>query len=534
MALALVVSTTSGARGDPAPESTSDPEPVASRDDLEEVEEAIRVLADAGVPPTREELARFLTSVDNADPHGSLPGFPFSVHGSARVRLGHFQYEGMDHYGKFALETRGLRVRARIREYRTGLRETTGIVEVGGDPVELRVGEVGLSQGHGLLIGPPGRGSSLTADSGFASPAERMVSWLGSIDPAALSGFGVRARYGTWCLRFVNGDPGRSAGGPTPPTTVVQLGNHRDDWRISVAGLAGNQERGASLAGGLRNRSLSGSFETLIWQVAPGIPPAAAAVLHVGWHPARGSGMEGLLGFADLDEAPGLANRPAVLTGWDGRGFALRGFTRTGTGVVLRAMVHLGRHLDRTGSRSRKEKFLVDLQAGKKLSSQVDLAVRYRSTDFRAWNWSERYPWQPPRAAASQRRTIISAQVVLERTRVRGRLLVRSYGLDKETGNGRRSLISLTGRYSIDKAWKLRGAWVTAWGDPVDLVSAISPLTGMVLPRHWGRWRSETVLGLEWVRGGARIQAAGSLRHPEPGSEERAVQTIWVEAGIRW
>ncbi len=534
MVPAMIISVTSGAQEDPDQEAIPDPESVDPRDDLEELEEAIQVLADAGVPPTREELARFLETADNAHPAGSRVGFPFPIHGSVRVRAGHYQYEGLDHYGKFVLETRWLRVRARVREYRTGLRESTGTLEIGGDPVELRLGRLGLSQGHGLMIGPPGRGSSLAADTGFAAPVERMVSWLGAVDPRALSGFGGRVRHGSWRLRFMTGGPGQSVGGSAPPASVVQLGSHRDAWRISVAGLMGNLARGASLAGGFRKNALSGSFETLVWQAAPWIPPAGAAVMHVGWKPARGSGMEGVLGFADLVETPGLANRPAVLPGWTGRGFALRGFTRTGSGVVLRALVHVGRHLDRTGSRSRKEKFLVDLQVGKKLSPQVDQEVSYRSTDLRTWNWSERYPWQPLRASAALRRTIISVQMVLERARLRGRLLVRSYGLDKESAGGRRSLLSLTGRYAVGKAWKLRGAWVTAWGDPVDLVSAISPLAGMVLPRHWGRWRSETVLGLEWVLGGVRFQGAGSLRHPEPGSGERTVQTIWVEVGIRW
>lgn len=538
MVLALIISATSVAQGNPAPESKPDPEPdsepMTPRDDLEEVEEALRVLAEAGVPPTREELARFLEAAENANAHQSVPGFPFPVQGLARVRLGHFQYEGMDHYGKFALEASWLRVRARVREYRSGLRETTGIIEVGGDRVEIRVGELGLSHGHGLLIGSPGRGSSLAADTGFAFRRERLVSWLGSADPRALSGFGGKARLGTLRIRVLHGGSGQSAGGQAPRTSVVQVASHGEDWRISVAGLAGNLEKGASLAGGLMKKPLSGSFETVVWQVAPGIPPTGVGILHVGWSPARGSGLEGQLGYADLAQAPGLASRPSVLSGWDGRGFALRGFTRTGSGVVLRALVHLGRHLDRTGSRSRKEKTLIDIQAGKKLSPRIDLAVRYRSTDLRAWEWSERYPWQPPRAASSLRRTIISAQVVFEQPRLRGRLLVRSYGLDKEIGNGRRSLISLTGRYAVGKAWKLRGTWVTAWGDPVDLVSAISPLTGMVLPRHWGHWRSETLLGLEWVRGGVRIQAAGSLRHPESESGERTVETLWAEAGIRW
>jgi len=534
MVLTMIISGLSAAQSVPRPEPEPEREPVVPGDGLEDMEEAFRVLAEAGVPPTKEELAGFLESADNAHPGLSSPGFPFPVQGSFRVRLGYFQNEGPDYYGKFILETRWLRLRARIREFRSGLRESTGTVEVGGRGVEMRVGELGLVQGHGLLVGAPGRGSSLAADMTLQLPRERLLTWVGSADPRTLSGFGGRAKLGSWSLRFLNGRSSRATESSAPPTRAVQLTRRSDDWGISAAGLAGPLERGLSLAGSLGKRPLSGGFETLIHQSAPGIPPTGAAVLQVGWNPARGSGLEGQLGFADLAQAPGLASRPAVLPGWDGRGFTLRGFTRTGAGLSLRALVHLGRDLDRTGSRNRKEKILIDLQAGKKLSRQIELAIRYRSTEYRTWEWSERYPWQPPRAAASQRRTILSAQVALNRPGMRGRLLVRSYGLSRNVGNGRRSLISFTGRHVLGRAWKLRGEWVTAWGDPVDLVSAICPLTGMVLPRHWGRWRSEMVLGLEWVRGGARVQAAGSLRHAEPGSAERTIWTIWAEAGIRW
>jgi hypothetical protein len=532
--LALVLATQSAAQEEFVRKSTPDPEPDDPRDDLEEVEEALRVLSEAGVPPTREELARFLAEADKSKPRGRGSSFRFPIHGSVKFRMGHFQYEGVDHYGKVTLETRWLRLRARVREYRSGQRETTGTVEAGAGPVELRIGELGMFQGHGLLIGAPGRGSSLTADAGFSPRVERLVTWLGSADPRSLSGFGGRLSRGNWNVRVVTGGPAGSAGSSVASKSVVQLGGLHKDWRISAAGLAGNQERGVSVAGGVRNKPVYGSFETMVWQAAPGIPPTGAAILQVGWKPAAGSGIEGLLGYADLAGAPGLASRPAVLPGWDARGLALRGFMRTKSGTVLRAMIHLGRSLDRVGSRSREEKTLIDLQAGKKLSKQVEMAIRYRSTDLGTWGWSERYPWQPPRTAGFQRRTIISAQVILKQPRLKARLMVRSYGLGKEVDDGRRSLVSLTGGYVLGKAWKLRGSWVTAWGDPVDLVSAVSPLTGMVLPRHWGRWRSETVLGLEWAFGGVRIQAAGSLRNPEQGGGERIAHTVWVEAGARW
>jgi len=532
--LALVFAIQSSAQEDIAHGATPDSQPDDSRDDLEEVEEAIRVLSDAGVPPTREELASFLAEDDKSGLRGAGSGIRFPIHGSVKFRTGYFQYEGLDHYGKLALETRWLRLRARVREYRSGQRETTGTVEAGAGPVELRMGDLGMVHGHGLLIGAPGRGSSLTADTGFSPRVERLVTWLGTADPRALSGFGGRVSLGNWSLRVMNGGPANSSGSLVARKSVAQLGSYHKDWRISVAGLAGTLERGFSIAGGVRNKPIYGSVETMVWQAASGIPPTGAAILQMGWRPAAGSGVEGILGYADLAKTPGLASRPAVLSGWDGRGLALRGFTRTGSGAVLRAMVHLGRNLDRVGTRSRDVKTLIDLQAGKKISKKVEVAIRYRSTDLRAWGWSERYPWLPPLTTGSQRRTIISARIVLEQPRLRARLMVRSYGLGREVDGGRRSLVSLTGRYVLGKAWKFRGSWVTAWGDPVDLVSAVSPLTGMVLPRHWGRWRSETVLGLEWVLGVARIQAAGSLRNPEPGQGEKIVHTVWAEAGARW
>ena len=114
--LALALSTRSLAQEEFGHETSPASEADNPRDDLEEVEEAIRVLSDAGVPPTREELAMFLAEADKAELRGAGSGFRFPVHGSLKFRMGHFQYEGLDHYGKLTLETRWLRLRARVRE----------------------------------------------------------------------------------------------------------------------------------------------------------------------------------------------------------------------------------------------------------------------------------------------------------------------------------------------------------------------------------------------------------------------------------
>ncbi|MEN8007245.1 MAG: hypothetical protein ABFS42_09540 [Candidatus Krumholzibacteriota bacterium] len=503
-------------------------------DDLEEVEEALGTLNAAGVPPTREDLARFLAEVKEGGTGSGKFAVPRWFQGAFKYRLGHYRDEGLDHYGKVSLEIPWLRVRGRVREYRSGLRETTGVVELGPGPVELRIGDLGLSHGFGLLVGPPGRGSTLAADSGFSPSAERLVTWLGAEDPRALSGYGGAVRLGSWSLRFVREGLGEGVPDRGLRNTAAQVGVRGGNWRLSVAGQYRDAAGGASLSTGIAKGRFSGSCEAMVFKPAPGVPPAGAAVVQVKWSPVRGSGLEGQFGFADLAAAPELSRRPGVLPGWAGRGLAVRGFTRTGSGVVLKALLHLGRHLDRRGTRSRNTKMLVDLQGSRKLIPAVQLALRFRRDTRAAWEWSVRYPWQAPLPQEPYHRTIVSAQVVFEENQSRGRLMLRSYSLENGSAGGRRSLVGLSGRRVVGRGWRLRGTWVSAWGDPVDLVSAVSPLTGMVLPRHWGLWRSETVLGLERFGRMMRLQAAVSLRHPERGLEGGPVPTFWAEAGIRW
>lgn len=508
------------------------PDPLETRNDLADVDTALEVLAEAGVPPTREDMSRFLAEDGGSPSTAGGPRLPFQ--GAVQMRLGHIPREGWDRYAKVTLDGRWLRIGARLRRYMSGGKEVNWSLAAGGDQVELRVGELGLVQGHGLLAAAPGRSASLAADSGLAPPRGRLVTWLGYEDPRVLSGIAGKVRLGPWSLRVLSGRRRRTGEVPGPQVKVVQVVGRHDRWRISAAGLARGAARGVSLMGGWWGRPVSGSVETMIWESGPGIPIAGAAVLQVRWDPTAGSGLEGQFGLSDLAVPPPLASRPAVLPGWAGRGFALRGYTRTGGGTVLRAMVHQGRHREGTGSPSKEGRFLVDLQARRKLSPGIEFAVRYRRTEYRSWSWSNRYPWQPPQEAQPRNRTILSAQVNLERSGMRGRLLVRSFGLDQAGTAGRRTLVGLSGDRRLGPDWRMRGGWVTAWGDPVDLVSAVIPVTGLVLPRHWGHWRSETLLGLEWVVRAARLQVAGSLRYPDPENGDEPMTTLWLKADFRW
>jgi hypothetical protein len=520
------------AKAEPAREEQKE-NPLASGNDPEDLHEALQTLSEAGVPPTREELSRLLQHPDREPP--GPPGRALPFHGQLRLRWGHYQREGTDTYGKASLESTWLRMRTRFRKYRSGRREETASLEAGKELWEIRLGALGVNHGHGLLIAAPGRRATLTADSGFAPPRSRLVSWLGARDPHSFTGLGAALRLGIWGCAYLTGRRNTATNGQGRQVDFFQLGLAQGETRLTLAGLRDGAGRGASLAGGWRSKGLTGSWETLVWWAGPDLPPRGAAVMRVRWDLIRGTGVEGIFGASDLASASGLAGRPAFLPGWVGRGFALRFYTRNESGLKLWVLAQHGRHLDLRGSPSRNGKTLVELQVGKRWSGWLDLGARFRQSRHQFWIWSVRYPWQPARPGIPRRRSVLSVWIAAERDPWRARLLVRTLGQEQEGLSGRRTLLALAGVHGIGRNARIRGTWVTAWGDSVDLVSAVVPLTGMVLPRHWGHWSSETVLGLEWTFRAVRLHAAGSLRHP--GQEAGApspVATFWLETELRW
>jgi hypothetical protein len=252
------------------------------------------------------------------------------------------------------------------------------------------------------------------------------------------------------------------------------------------------------------------------------------------WRADRATGVELQWGYADQMRGPLLANRPAVLPGWSGRGYALRGFAPLAGDLRLRVLLHRGHMPDLTGVRGLETKTLGDVQLVKRLSEAVRIGVRYRRTGRQRREWSDRFPWQAARTVLLEDRGVVTGQATWEEDGARVRLMVRTYAREAASGTGRRSLAVLSGHMDWGGNWTLRGSWATAWGDPVDLVSAVSPLKGMVLPRHWGRWRSETVLGLGWSHRGILVQAASSRRVPAADGPAGPLVAAWGQVGWVW
>jgi len=197
------------------------PDPLGTRNDLADVNTALEVLAEAGVPPTREDMSRFLAEDGQSARTTGGPRLPFQ--GAVQMRLGHIPRAGWDRYAKVTLDGRWLRIGARLRRYMSGGKEANWSLAAGGDQVELRVGELGLVQGFGLLAAAPGRRASLAADSGLAmvagqhGPGVRFDSESGPV-PRTNAGVGTVGRSWTGAAVFdarTAPDGGRRRGDPS-------------------------------------------------------------------------------------------------------------------------------------------------------------------------------------------------------------------------------------------------------------------------------------------------------------------------------
>ncbi len=84
------------------------------------------------------------------------------------------------------------------------------------------------------------------------------------------------------------------------------------------------------------------------------------------------------------------------------------------------------------------------------------------------------------------------------------------------------------------QGWLLRVGWASAWGDDLDLVSVASILPGYVVPRHWGRWATESHVGLARRTDHWRLQAGITVRQPVLNSGMSAMWEAMARASTSW
>ncbi|MDX2472210.1 MAG: hypothetical protein QNL91_00725 [Candidatus Krumholzibacteria bacterium] len=490
--------------------------------DSAEVAEVLTELDEAGSPATAREIAEFLKDAAPQSQSGVLLG-----------RTGWTGTDGLEHTARLRLDQGWLTLRGRWRQYRDGSVQIGGAGMFGPDRWQLAVGQLGLSQGFGLLAGGPGRGPSLTADGSLRARGDRMVLWTGAAEPQTIRGVGAALKLGLWQVRTLAGQRGDEPLADQQ-TVVTQVSAGNQAWRLSGVVLVDPAEKGASLSGRLRRGAVDASWEA-VWRRPVGSPvPLGGLLVQGGWRPHRVARLEVLAGWAAAGPRPVLGQKHPVLGAWGGRGAAVRGTWRADSGLGVKLMIHRGHGREPVLAGDRRLRTLADAQLTQNWAGGWSAAARWRQGGEEVTAWSERFPWQPPALAWQDSRRVVSLKGQWSHERSRAQVLWRQLDLARvrqDSGwqsGGARSLVTFSGAVSLGQSALLRAAWTVSWGDPVDLVSAVVPFAGYVLPRHWGHWRAERLVGLQWSGGGLQLRSALSWRQAEPQLLEDPVKDAWA------
>ena len=167
------------------------------------------------------------------------------------------------------------------------------------------------------------------------------------------------------------------------------------------------------------------------------------------------------------------------------------------------------------------------------------IALRLRRVARLETTWSERLPWEPATQAPIGTRTLASALAEWEAGTAQVTAQWRSFAVGDAAVAGTRQLATLGWRRDLGRGWAGWAESSVAWGDPVDLVHGLVPLPGLVVARHWGRWRSEGMAGASFASGGLSLRLAAARRVPEPAAGSAATSGApewegWVEATAGW
>ncbi|HPF69987.1 MAG TPA: hypothetical protein PLQ13_04875 [Candidatus Krumholzibacteria bacterium] len=371
----------------------------------------------------------------------------------------------------------------------------------------------------GLVQGGAGRAVSLAADGALAPGDGGLRAWLGGDDDCAAKGGAVDVSVGGWALGAAAGrrEQGRAV--------AAVVGRRSGSWRLAVARTdTGGAAVGAS--GAWRSGPWSGAWEAA-WGT-PGRPSALAG--HLAWSGAAGWKAEVLaMGVAEAAR-PGLRGELPLLGRDAGRLAAVRLKTRPAPGTALSAMAAAA---ERTGDdlEGREQRFVTDLVASARGAAGLRWELRLRTSARTIGRWSEAWPWSPPVDEPGRWTQSLGLAVGTLEAGAGWRVRVRSLAVDHSATTGRRLMVACEGAGRLGAAARWRLAWRTAWGAPVDLADAISPLPAVVVPRHWGHWDGGVFARLDL--GGRSLGASVAADVRRGAADTRSIEA-WAGAYFAW
>ena len=444
-----------------------------------------------------------------------------------------FSSEGqVDQLSKLKIQAGRLMLRGRVRRSSDGETMTAGSTFVDLGPLEIQAGGIGMNAGYGLLIERPGRSAGLSAGQSFRSLSNRNVGWATLPEKKSLWGIGARLKGRVWNVALMHGKSGDEKS--NTPLSLFHLVRTLGPLSLGMGGVYSPSQNGATFSGIWQSGFTHLGFELASWanKNEEGHPGAwlvsfqAKLPLDVT--------LQGRWAASNSNEGSNSGGRPGVLNTWGGSGWAVRLRGRASKIWLLQALISQGKGPDWDGSHGRQKKNLVDLLLLGKFSSGWEIKCRWNERIRISESWSEQYPWLPPEISREDERVSLALDIKKKQHQGAWIVSVRSLGRDGVTNSGRRTLagIRYKGSMSAVVSFLLSHHW--SWGAPVDLVSAVNPIRGLVLPRHWGHWDSESMAGIDLNTRLGKLMAAISRREPISGSLEKAENRVWVGFQAKW
>ena len=372
-----------------------------------------------------------------------------------------------------------------LRHRRDAAGSKTGFwLRAGARSWRLGAGGGAPAHGGGLVAAPPSGRGSLSADASLwpARPGWRPTT--ATTLPARLAGVNLAhvAARGEVAAGF-----GRDADGGPVRYLRGRLGS--EDTGLAAFGIARDIDRGGSVAGRWRRGSWRLFSEVASWRRPGSSGDGHAWLTTVRQDVGR---WRGEFQAAVSRAGGGLvgARRPACLGSWRGQGWAVRVTGRAGARTKLDVVY--GVSIDRDDVADRQRRVRVGIGMSGRWADGGDWEVRVRRQDETWWRRDPQQSWLPAALDDRRQRTWFVVRIGRPCGGGRGRLAWRRL---EESGLGR-SLLAASWRRDYARV-RIRAGIDLAWGDPLDLVSVIAPVSGLVRMQHWGHWDAETWLGCE-------------------------------------
>jgi len=325
-----------------------------------------------------------------------------------------------------------------------------------------------------------------------------------------------------------------SGGGADYRLVRLSLGPAGEENEVSLLGLYGPRERGLSLAARAGKGLLVAAGEAVMGTTPEAAEGSRAFMGRLTLVVRRSFVVEGGAAWCCGGRPSLLATRPAVLNGWRGGGWALRTVTHPATGTALKFLLAAAEQENPAGDELERRR-TTEVLANWAWDDNWRGSLRWRCQKTGKWSRSQRFPWLPAVQDDPQVVTTTALTLRYEGVRNRVRVSVRTRDMVNGVDGGTRYLWAISGDRQTPGGWRLRSSWGTAWGDEIDLVSALNPLQGYVIPRHWSRWRQELMMGVGREIGPWRLQAGMASRDPAPTTASTGtVLEGWMEISARW